>query len=710
VIRQGAEHACAILVSGDVRCWGLFQGSKLGGGSLETSVPLGGMTATAVALGAQHTCVIVSSGGVKCWGENREGQIGVPFSGSLPPTDVPLPAGLTATSIGADRLATCVTMSNGTVYCWGGDSNGQLGGIPGASNSTPTRVLLPPGLFATSVSVAAYHVCATTSVGSVVCWGYGPPATLAPGSHLPTVIDLFGETVGPDVLGPTPVTFTASPNTVFAVGETSTLTATGTDNVGVVKVEFYDEGNTLIGTDSTPADGFTQVVSSFSHGSPPVLAAAAVSASVLPGTYLYTAKLFDAAGNSTTTSPASITIAVAPETAIDSGPDPLLASSSTTAGFSFSANPATGATFECALDGAAFATCTTPIVGLADGTHTYQVRASNIGGTDPTPATRTWNVKLPAAPKFTSDIPTLATLGSPYLHKFTADGVPSTITFSAPPGSLPVDLTLTSAGVLSGTPSAFGSTSFVVTASNGVGPDATAQVTIEVQAAPKFTAFTPPASATVGTAYAPPASAGTAGYLFAAEGYPSSTTFRVASGSLPDGLTLSEGGLLSGSPTQAAAAASPSTFTVSATNSVGSVTTGQITITVTGVVAASPDLSLRMEADGPARTGSLLTYQLSVRNLSSTAAAGPITIVTQLPAGVTYQSGGNRQWICTSAGQVVTCVRASGLRASDEIELKIVARINAPSGTILTTTATLSPTDFNPSNNTVSNSTQVRKR
>jgi endonuclease/exonuclease/phosphatase family metal-dependent hydrolase len=80
-----------------------------------------------------------------------------------------------------------------------------------------------------------------------------------------------------------------------------------------------------------------------------------------------------------------------PDTTITSGPSGSV--SATTASFGFSSS-APGSTFECSLDGTTFSACTSPkeYSGLANGEHTFQVRAIGTGGTDPTPASRTWTV------------------------------------------------------------------------------------------------------------------------------------------------------------------------------------------------------------------------------------------------------------------------------------------------------------------------------
>jgi hypothetical protein len=81
-----------------------------------------------------------------------------------------------------------------------------------------------------------------------------------------------------------------------------------------------------------------------------------------------------------------------PDTIITTQPDNL--TNTTTASFSFSSNQS-DATFECNLDGGSFQSCSSPkeYTGMAEGSHTFEVRATNSAGTaDATPASSTWTV------------------------------------------------------------------------------------------------------------------------------------------------------------------------------------------------------------------------------------------------------------------------------------------------------------------------------
>ena len=115
------------------------------------------------------------------------------------------------------------------------------------------------------------------------------------------------------------------------------------------------------------------------------------------GQHTFAVRAADAFGNTDAT-PAAATWVVLdttpPDTTITAGPTGTTTSHS--ASVSFSAGET--ASFECSLDGTAWASCSSPqwYPSLADGPHTFQVRAIDAAGNvDPTPASRSWMVVSP---------------------------------------------------------------------------------------------------------------------------------------------------------------------------------------------------------------------------------------------------------------------------------------------------------------------------
>jgi len=105
-----------------------------------------------------------------------------------------------------------------------------------------------------------------------------------------------------------------------------------------------------------------------------------------------------------------------------------------------------------------------------------------------------------APPVLTADTPANAlAINAPYSYTFTATGDPSP-TFAVASGSLPTGMTLSSAGVLSGTPTAAGTFTFTVSASNGVGaPAVSPTITMTVYGPTDMSAgITGPATAKAG--------------------------------------------------------------------------------------------------------------------------------------------------------------------------------------------------------------------
>ncbi len=112
-----------------------------------------------------------------------------------------------------------------------------------------------------------------------------------------------------------------------------------------------------------------------------------------PGAHTFEVRAVDLAGNVDST-PASFTWTVVgpPVTSFVSGPDPLSTASAAT--FVFTSDQL-GSTFECSLDGNTFVPCTSPVelLGLTNGTHTFEVQATNTFGLveDP-PAEFAWTI------------------------------------------------------------------------------------------------------------------------------------------------------------------------------------------------------------------------------------------------------------------------------------------------------------------------------
>jgi len=190
-IAAGDTHTCAV-VNGSAQCWGNNGFAQVGDGT--TVDALGPKTViasgvTAIATGSYHTCAVVN-GGVWCWGQNYSGQLGL---GNTPPCSglcsSPTPVGLTGvTAIAAGDRHTCAIV-NGSVLCWGSNSDGQLGvGTPPASCdqyqcNSPVQV---PGLTGvTAITAGVYHTCARLNTGSVLCWGSNSDGQLGVGSTPP---------------------------------------------------------------------------------------------------------------------------------------------------------------------------------------------------------------------------------------------------------------------------------------------------------------------------------------------------------------------------------------------------------------------------------------------------------------------------------------------------------------------------------------------
>jgi alpha-tubulin suppressor-like RCC1 family protein len=94
--------------------------------------------ARALSAGSAFACALLEGGSLWCWGRNSEGQLG---RGALSPREGPARVALDGvTAIVAGARHACAT-AGGATWCWGDRAAGQLGdGVTGAAMATPARV------------------------------------------------------------------------------------------------------------------------------------------------------------------------------------------------------------------------------------------------------------------------------------------------------------------------------------------------------------------------------------------------------------------------------------------------------------------------------------------------------------------------------------------------------------------------------------------
>jgi alpha-tubulin suppressor-like RCC1 family protein len=209
-VAAGEWFSCALLNSGQVRCWGDNTSGQLGNGSYGSTpvtrpvVVKGLNNAVMLATGQAHTCALTGAGAVICWGNNQQGQIGDGTQTTrLAPTQV---RGITggATDITASGLHTCAVV-NGAARCWGFNNFGQLGNGQTTSSSVPVYVVgLSNGVttvVAGGVNYEQEHTCAITSLNGLKCWGGDKFGQL--GDNLPilrtTPVRVLGLAAAPEI-------------------------------------------------------------------------------------------------------------------------------------------------------------------------------------------------------------------------------------------------------------------------------------------------------------------------------------------------------------------------------------------------------------------------------------------------------------------------------------------------------------------------------
>lgn len=187
-VSLGTLHTCAIGSNGKVYCWGDNQVGQLGDSTTTNRwLPVlaktpSEVTFSSVSAGHAFTCATATDGAAYCWGTNGQGQLGNGTSSAANwPQRVAAPEGVTFDAVVAGAAHACGVTTENQVYCWGANSSGQYGDGTTLSTNTPVLVNYGTGVM-TGISALAESMCGLGSEGHVYCWGANDNGQLGDGT------------------------------------------------------------------------------------------------------------------------------------------------------------------------------------------------------------------------------------------------------------------------------------------------------------------------------------------------------------------------------------------------------------------------------------------------------------------------------------------------------------------------------------------------
>ncbi len=175
-VAAACDHGLALRSDGTVWAWGANGVGQLGRGTITdheaTAAPVSGLAGvTKIAAGCGFSLALRSDGTLWAWGWNNAGQLG---NGSTADSAVPVKitgvSQVTAIAAGWDS-AVAIVAGGASVWAWGGNDAGQLGDGTLAGRTTPGRVTQIGTVHIAGVTAGLYTAAILSTDGSVWAWG-----------------------------------------------------------------------------------------------------------------------------------------------------------------------------------------------------------------------------------------------------------------------------------------------------------------------------------------------------------------------------------------------------------------------------------------------------------------------------------------------------------------------------------------------------------
>lgn len=208
-ISEGENLSCAINSQGNPYCWGWNNTYQVGNGTtvdshivskvITASTAFAGKKAIAISTGRYHVCIIGDDNKGYCWGHGADGELGDgnwSDNGSIVAIDTSgVLSGKTLKQISSGYGFSCAIASDDKPYCWGNNSNGQLGDNSTTYRGSPVAVSIGSHTVK-QIATGYQHTCAIIENDTVMCWGNNASGELGNATNtqslVPVAIDNSG--------------------------------------------------------------------------------------------------------------------------------------------------------------------------------------------------------------------------------------------------------------------------------------------------------------------------------------------------------------------------------------------------------------------------------------------------------------------------------------------------------------------------------------
>jgi len=173
-VAAGYRHTVAIKTDGTLWAWGRNSEGQLGDNTLvekNTPIQVGTATNWKQVVGTQDRSIAIKTDGTLwTWGSNNHGQLGDNTTATRSTPRQEFTSSTNWKQVAAGYSNTVAVKTDGTLWAWGNNSNGQVGDNTTASRSTPRQEFTSSTNWK-QVSAGGKHIAAIKTDGTLWAWG-----------------------------------------------------------------------------------------------------------------------------------------------------------------------------------------------------------------------------------------------------------------------------------------------------------------------------------------------------------------------------------------------------------------------------------------------------------------------------------------------------------------------------------------------------------